>query len=316
MTAEADGRVTVLFIAGLGRSGSTLLARLLGEVEGLSSVGELRYLLERGLMGGDLCGCGRPVPDCDVWAAVAAEAGIPSDGAARARLLAQERATVRLRQAWRLPADRRRGYPWLRAHGGAWLDHLLAVQRATARVTGGVVVDSSKLPSYGAALEATGGIDLRVIHLVRDPRGVAYSWSSSRARSDREGVTEMDRRDPLSAALLWNGWNAVARRLWSGSPGYSVMTYEALVADPAGAVRTALDEVGLADLGSVDLVDMVDGRAASLAASHSVAGNPGRMQAGTIQIAADDRWRDGFAPRHRIAVEALTRHSRRRYYDR
>jgi hypothetical protein len=311
MVAEADGRLPVLFIAGLGRSGSTLLARLLGEVDGLSSVGELRYLLERGLMSGDLCGCGRPVSECDLWRRVADEAHIPTDPGARARLLAEEQVTTRLRHAWRLPADRRRGYPWLRAHAGAWLDHLLAVHQATARATGSIVVDSSKLPSYGAALEATGGIDLRVIHLVRDPRGVAHSWSSSKARTDRQGVTDMERRDPLSAALLWNGWNGVARRLWDRQPGCTVLTYEALVADPTAALRSALDAVGLGDVGPIE---RVGGGHAALTTSHSVAGNPGRMETGTIEISADDRWRDGLAPRHRAVVGALTRRARRRYY--
>ena len=44
-----DNPVKVLLLAGSGRSGSTVLANLLGSVEGAFSGGELRYLWERGL---------------------------------------------------------------------------------------------------------------------------------------------------------------------------------------------------------------------------------------------------------------------------
>ena len=57
----------VLYIAGTGRSGSTLLASILGEVEGVFAAGEVRYLWQRGLAERRLCGCGVPVRDCPVW---------------------------------------------------------------------------------------------------------------------------------------------------------------------------------------------------------------------------------------------------------
>ena len=46
----------VLYIAGTGRSGSTVLANILGEVDGVFAAGEVRYLWQRGLKEGRLCG--------------------------------------------------------------------------------------------------------------------------------------------------------------------------------------------------------------------------------------------------------------------
>src|ERR1700684_4694430 len=65
----------VIYIAGTGRSGSTVLANILGEVEGLFAAGEVRYLWQRGLKEGRLCGCGLPVRECPVWSRVLAMAG-------------------------------------------------------------------------------------------------------------------------------------------------------------------------------------------------------------------------------------------------
>ena len=41
-----------------------------------------------------------------------------------------------------------------------------------------IVVDSSKHPSLAFCLR-TSDVDLRVVHVVRDIRGVAYSWSKT-----------------------------------------------------------------------------------------------------------------------------------------
>ena len=51
MRAErGDERSVVLYIAGSGRSGSTVLGRILGRVEGFGAVGELRYVWERRIL--------------------------------------------------------------------------------------------------------------------------------------------------------------------------------------------------------------------------------------------------------------------------
>ena len=96
-----DMPTTVLYIAGTGRSGSTVLANLLGEVDGFFAAGEVRFLWQRGLVENRLCGCGAPVSECAVWREVfevAARRGAPVDAAAMVRRL---RDTGRIRH---LPA--------------------------------------------------------------------------------------------------------------------------------------------------------------------------------------------------------------------
>jgi hypothetical protein len=59
--------VKVLYIAGSGRSGSTILDNILGQVEGGFSVGELRYVWDRGIIQNRICGCGAPFRGCNLW---------------------------------------------------------------------------------------------------------------------------------------------------------------------------------------------------------------------------------------------------------
>src|ERR1700732_3473702 len=87
----------VLYIAGTGRSGSTVLANILGEVEGVFAAGEVRYLWQRGLKENRLCGCGLTVRECPVWSKVLAQAGYLDDPRRVDGALAMLRQTGRMR---------------------------------------------------------------------------------------------------------------------------------------------------------------------------------------------------------------------------
>ena len=60
----------MVYIAGSGRSGSTILDNILGQIGGWASAGELRFLWERGVLGDRLCGCGERFSVCPFWTQV------------------------------------------------------------------------------------------------------------------------------------------------------------------------------------------------------------------------------------------------------
>ena len=88
-TLRRVGRTKVLSIVGPGRSGTTILASVLGEADGFMSVGELRWLWRRGLLERRSCGCGVPPAECPVWSgivpAVLDGAGTTADDVAAAQ---------------------------------------------------------------------------------------------------------------------------------------------------------------------------------------------------------------------------------------
>jgi len=85
--AGPAGPVRVLYIGGLGRSGSTLIERLLGQVPGVCAVGELVHLWDRGITEDERCGCGEPFRQCPFWSQVGKTAASfpPSRGGISAR---------------------------------------------------------------------------------------------------------------------------------------------------------------------------------------------------------------------------------------
>src|SRR5204863_2882855 len=214
MTAEPSTDVKVLFLAGKGRSGGTLLASLLGQLPGFFNIGELNRLWDWGLVSNFRCGCGLPVQECPTWHAILEAAdeslagtGIPPLTTARIDLAQHE--VVRWPRLLRLLRAR----PSTRSRWEA-LDRYTtassAVYRAIAHVTGArVVVDSSRLPIEPVALGLVPGVDVRVAQLVRDPRAVVYSWKRSRVLTDREHDEEMARFSATFSTTSWVARNFV-----------------------------------------------------------------------------------------------------------
>lgn len=293
-------KVKVLYIAGWGRSGSTLLDNLLGQVEGFFSAGELCYLWEHNLFESGLCGCGAPLGSCEVWGKVLADGDVSRiDAREMARLEDKGLRTRHLPMmliphAQKLLASRLEGY----------LENLERLYSTVARVTGArVIVDSSKSPAYGRVLEMVPAVDLYVVHLVRDPRASAYSWLKKKRQPDRGELGLMDQHAPAKSSLIWDAWNGAAEAFWGRSPGrYVKLRYEDLVADPREALTRVLGLVGEEDA----RLPFVNGREVELRVSHTVAGNPNRFRVGTVKLRPDDQWRSEMRLRDRALVTALT----------
>jgi len=296
----------VLYIAGSGRSGSTLLAQILDQVEGVVGTGELRYLWERGLLQDQRCGCGRRLSSCSVWNSILVEAfGGPGGVDVDAAVAHQGRPTrVRRLPGLLWAARRRRPMPRLAA---AHTERLERLYRAIPAVTGAtVVVDSSKLPSYGQVLSEVDGVDLRVLHLVRDPQAAAFSWTRKKPLGDGGGAAVMASQGMVRSAGLWMIWNATSEVLWGASRGrYLRLRYEDFVADPRGSVEAVLALVDLGQGRVLDTVFVGDDKV-SLEVTHSVAGNPGRMNHGVVAVSLDDEWVTAMAWWQKAVVTALT----------
>ena len=302
---EAGGRdPAVIYIAGSGRSGSTLLERVLGEIPGLANVGELIDLFRRTAPRGELCGCGLAFADCPFWTGVGKRAyGGWEEGEIAAVHRLQTR-VARQRHMARLLALPLAG-PGFRADVAEYGRYYAALYRAIADQAGaGYVVDASKWPVQALAL-ARAGIEVRVIHLIRDVRGVAHSLSKQEVARPH-AVAETDHMFgslPVEAAARWLAIQSQTELLRRCGLPVTRIRYDDFVLQPRLAVETALADLGIFP-SPPDLSHIGDQRVV-LGSSHGLSGNPSRFRNGEITLHADEAWRDRMSSRDRAVVTAV-----------
>jgi len=273
----------VIYITGSGRSGSTLLNALLGSVDPVFGVGELARLPQSGWIDGEYCACGLTVNRCLVWAEIR-EAWCRKTGSDVHDLVAVQGSVERSRYLHR---------PLFCAGGTQFKKYARLVGTlydVIAEVSGaGTIIDTSKNPIRAMALARVPTIDLRLIHLVRDVRGVAWSLMKRFAKDARSGVHQsIAGQSPLGSIAHWTLVNLLAEWAMSAMPHESRMRlrYEDLISQPA----SILDDLGqVADIEVRGAVAKIDS-SATITFGHMVAGNRVRMSPGE-SINPDLEWR-------------------------
>jgi Sulfotransferase family len=336
--------VKVLKIIGLAHSGSTVLDVVLGNHPSIESVGEVNKLVRTGwisresLRGIDpkrlrrpVCTCGKrldvlyvdaPEEACPFWSRVRREWVQRVDPRDDIEGYPRLQDDFELKRRWpRLLREARRG-PSARFRSYARLTRAFfeAISAASGKP---VVVDSTMVSVRTFALSMVPGIDLRVVHLVRDGRGVVASHRKSfekdllLAAGERGGLPARwkaaARRRVLypESVVRWvahnliSGW--VCARLGEGRA--MRLRYEDFVADPEAALGRIGSLVGL-DLAGV-------AKAASsgepMRAGHNIGGNRTK-RSGHVTLRPDaQEWREALSPAERRLSWALMGWLMRRY---
>lgn len=309
MTTE---RTPVLYVGGLGRSGSTLLNRLLGQVPGHVAVGELVYLWEHSLTRDHECGCGKRFMACEFWSSVGKHAFGGWQNIEGSEIFALQRSVASASYIPLLIAPRL--WPAFNTRVQRYADVMGRLFEGIRLASGAnVIVDSSKYPAPLYLLRHVRGIDLRVVHIVRDPRGVAYSWSKKVRRPEQGTAAEEDM--PIWSARLvarrWLTTNALMTLL--GKLGVPVLElrYEDLVRDPSSHIQRIVEFMDQ-PLPADGLHFIGDGWA-ELVPAHTADGNPMRFATGRTKIRVDEAWREKLPDSRRRVVEAWTWPLRRHY---
>jgi hypothetical protein len=280
-----SGKLRVVYAAGSGHTGSTLLALLLDAHPRIVSVGETAItprIRRRGKAAQRRCSCGETMESCPLWRKIfdhvraRGHAFGPnlwtndyrSDYVLGERLLTRtsRHTLVRTLQRWcgdHLPVH---------AHRLRRADVVnVAFVRAALEVSGSdVFCDTTKDVLRLWRLRHVPEIDLKVIRLVRDVRGYAASakrrglsvaHSARTWRTDQELVLEIARTLPKENTFL--------------------LKYEELCTNTTKALRQLYQFCSVEDIEPITSV---------LATNHHVLGNGMRLK-GTIHVRLNESWR-------------------------
>ena len=282
----------MVFIVGFTRSGSTLLEHLLSIAPGTVAVGEMAYLWEPEVRNNSYCGCGIKLDCCPFWRRIVADqewVDFEKDRSPDAR------------QFWRFFGDlicRRdsaKDLPYRR-----FLNRIESIYRAISNQThGSVIIDSSKRPMFGLAAARLPDVNVTLIHLVRDSRGCAFSWTQRKARLELGEKSFMSQVPACPTALQWTARNLQADILRTQKSRHIFLRYEDLVARPAFEVNKILRQVSLPSI-SPDQDGIFHAPV-----SHGIWGNPDRWSSmRAIKVNKDERWVTGLSTRD-FAVTTL-----------
>ncbi|WP_397545986.1 sulfotransferase [Rhodothermus marinus] len=293
-------KIPVIYIAGWGRSGSTLLGNMLGSIEGLQHIGETPCIWEHAWKYNHLCGCGMKLQECDFWDKVIRTAygewkNIDPDEMIRIRnkyLFSTKKSILRLFKKEKLK-DVEKYY----------LNHVKKLYKSIFYVAGKkIIVDSSKYPYHLILLNEIDEIDLYLIHITRDARGCAYSWTKNVIRNDFDYDKKIpfEKIDPFYSTLRWIGWNVFMDFFkWIERVKYMNVKYEDFAKDPINVLGKIADFVGFK-------IPWNKNGEIYILKNHTVWGNPSRMRTGKVEIRLDDAWRRNMPLKDRLLVTALS----------
>jgi len=312
MTNEngAPGAIPVVYVVGSGRSGTTLMDTILSNHPRLYGAGEMALLAVDNLYHRFYCPCGKPVDQCQFWTAVVAEwyqrTGL-SDLSEHARIR-QRFEGPRLQGLSRLMREQ-----WFRSRGFAeYARQTTELYRSIQHVSGKeIVVDSSAIPMRALALSLMPGIDLRVIHLVRDCRGVAWSLRKGLKEDPKAGICTTERPRPVRrSALTWIAYNLasswVCRRLPKGRALFC--RYEDLSTQCSTELRRIGEFLGC---DFEEIIQRLDSGGA-LKVGCTFGGNRMRMS-GDVRLRLDTDWRQKLTPAEQQTLNRMCGWLMRKY---
>jgi hypothetical protein len=335
--------VKVLKITGLGRSGSTILDVVLGNHSQIESVGEASNLIRNGWISREslreipknrlrvpICTCGKRLdvlyvdaPDeaCPFWSSVRREWVQRADRDS-IESYPKLQNDFELKRRWsrygldsvpRLLYEKRRPSAAFRSYARLTRTFFESIRAVSGKP---IIVDSSKSPARALAFGMIPGIDLYVVHLVRDGRGVITSLRKTFKKDVEAGIMWDHKGHPMwKTVVRWIVLNLATEWICIqlGPKRTMRLRYEDFVADP----KSALEKIGT--LIELDLTDVADAASSGkpMHAGHNIGGNRTK-KSGTITLRPNaEEWRTALSPtEQRLSWISMGWLMRRYGYDR
>ena len=297
-----NDKIPLIYILSNGRSGTTLLDLLLGAHPCIWTLGEAQILPWELRNPRVPCGCGNPIPESEFWSELLDDIPTSTTGYHIGYFRNEQQVGKVLR--WELLPDIARGRVssrWVDAvdeYGAKNAAYFRVVHEAAEARRGDKVqwlVDASKDPYRLFWLQQSGRFDIRVIHLIKDPRALVYSMARDWLPYGANKV--------IRFTLRWIIENALMARLTRTSfvPSHvRRLKYEKLASRP---------EEALADLGEWIGVDYPSKLVHDFREyeNFAISGNMMRWRETDDEIRLDERWKSDFPLPYVEFVNIVTR---------
>ena len=283
-------RPRVIYIMGCGRSGTTILNILLGNNSGLLAVGELnRFSLSWAK--NNMCSCGTPVKSCEIWRNIGKLYFTDTSKNDCSEMLHYQMAVERQRAIWKMAFGL-----YERDKFQLYETFMHNIYKSLQDVSScKAIVDSSKSVGRAYSLLRNKKIDVQLIHLVRDPRGMYYSFQKKDVVTPVKGL--------WSTALYWNITNFLASiiKLRFGDKKVLQIRYEDLVYCPGETI----DKISFFLYVNLSQVKEKLKNEVKLDRGHIASGNRLRSQKSALKLTPDFEWKRKLSFSQRLILNII-----------
>tara|TARA_X000000950_G_scaffold41103_1_gene44825 strand:+ start:14827 stop:15693 length:867 start_codon:yes stop_codon:yes gene_type:complete len=203
----------IIFIIGAPRSGSTYFDQFLGSFEGIFSCGETNRGMHELRSGISICSCGLGIDNCSFW------------GSVFKNINTEDNNFVQIIKKYN---TKNRLFHFLNKNKmNNVRNYMSKFYNSVSNISGcNVLIDSSKDPIYAQVLSKIENFEPYFIHLVRDPRAVAYSWTKK--KNDPKKNRNMKTFTPLYTTFKWCYYNLFSFLFFKNHKNYIQLQYEDL----------------------------------------------------------------------------------------
>jgi hypothetical protein len=295
-------RLKILYIAGMGRNGGTLLDRILGSYDNIFSLGEFRFVWLKGVINDELCNCGLPFSQCKFWSSVFQDAFGGMESIRNQNLVRLYHYVDRTRYIPMLISPWKPA--WFRVKFEKYKEILGRLYFSIGKLSRrSVLVDSSKFAGHAIVLASLDNVDLYVIHLVRDSRATAYSWKKKIKKPEMIKQTAYLKQFSLiGSTMQWMYRNISSELLRIYAKKFYYLSYEEFSASPQKYVESILRVIDE----PVVPGPFINSSTVNLGESHTQSGNPMRFKKGNVEIRQDTEWKKKMSFSDKLIVTLLS----------
>ncbi|MBU0580745.1 MAG: sulfotransferase [Candidatus Margulisbacteria bacterium] len=274
----------IVCIVGYGKSGSTLLGNMLGQIKGYFDIGEL-ISVDLAIESINKCSCGRVIQDCNFWEKVFVKS-----------IENQNKLDMK---TWKFLHNKY--FPLILTYSNKSLNRKFEqlkkiYMQVLEQSKADVIVDSSKSVLYAYILSKILDIDVYFVHLVRDMYAVEYSMHKLK----KQGHPKFINSNPFIDTIQWIANNKLCKYL-SNNNIYIKVDYEKLIKTPKKTIETICKKIGDKN---PDL-SFIKGNKILKTTNHNIGGSRIRLKKGLVDLKVDNSWKNNLPKRSYNIIKLL-----------
>ena len=314
---NTEPKINLIYLASIGRSGSTLLESMLGAHSQIQTMGELHiwpHEIEAG--GVRPCSCGKFVEQCTFWSEMQRRVDPLMQPSPRLHFFREKHNAGRTLRISRLGSFKtgsrvdereKREIEAYSRNNYAIFKTFLELMKEQMNETPAWIVDASKDPYRLLWLHRSGLFNIKVVHLVKNPN--AFIYSVTKHLLQEHSGFNLHKRMYYTArqSVAWIIQNALFSKIAANhldASNYMLIKYETLASYPKSTFEAVCNLIGCPyEENAVD-----DFRLGSV---HTIAGNPMRYEKRGIVL--DEKWKTRLPQSSKTLASLLTAVNKSRY---